>query len=234
MKELAALLDALVADAPVDKLSWADVESRSRRARRRPRRPTRLVLALAAIALLGLVGTAVGVGISLLGQQEHFHDSAPDHPDRIGPLVEVTADDSWSLIAWRSEAGICVDFAIPGNSPFSCGFPVRGAKSPSDARGRGLPTRAVGGFVSGGGLVGGDGKMTIFGVAATEVTRVTVELRDGRVVDAPLHDAPAALEANVRFFIVRLPPLPQRLGEVGPVVAYNAYAGDELIDRAPD
>jgi hypothetical protein len=231
VSELAAALDALVADAPVEKLGWADVEARARRRSR----SKRVVLALAAVALLGLAGTAVGVSITLLGQQEQLHDSAADHPDRLGPLVEITSGDEWSLIAWRSVAGVCVDFAIPGNSPFACGFPVRGAKAPADTTGSGPPTHAVAGFVSGGGLVGGDGKMTIFGIAAADVARVAIELRDQRVVDAPLYDAPAALEADVRFFIVRLPAMRQGLDDDGPVRAYRAYAENgSLIERFED
>ncbi len=31
-----------------------------------------------------------------------------------------------------------------------------------------------------------------------------VELRDGRIVDAPLYDAPPELDAEVRFFIARI------------------------------
>lgn len=247
MRELDLVLDELVADAPVDRIGWEDVLARSRRGRitssSRPRK--RLAIALATIVVLGVAGTAVAVGVSLLDQQKRFHDSAPDDPERLGPLVEVTAGESWALIAWQSKYGICVDFAIPGNSPFSCGFPVRGAKPSSDTSGAGAPTHAVAGFVSGGGLVGGDGQTTIFGVAANEVARVTVELHDGRVIDAQLHDAPPALDAEVRFFIVRLPlrsPEPVKglqtelyPNVVDPVRAYSAYASDgSLIERVED
>jgi hypothetical protein len=99
------------------------------------------VLALAGITLLALAGVAVSVG-SLLTQQERFHASVPDDPKRRGPLVEITSGDNWALIGWRSDVGICLDFAIPGNSPFGCGFPVRGAKPATDASGSGLPTHA--------------------------------------------------------------------------------------------
>lgn len=206
MRKLAVVLDELAADAPVAALSWSDVEARTegreRRRRRGRRRP--LLVAFAATGVLAIAGTAVGVGITLLDQQELFHDAAPDHPERVGPLVEITSGESWALIAWQSNFGVCLDFAIPGNSPFGCGFPVRGAKSATDSSGSGPPVHAVAGQVSGGGLVGGDGKTTIFGVAAEEVAAVKVELRSGLAVDAALYDAPPDLDAEVRFFIVRL------------------------------
>lgn len=241
MRDMAAVLDELAADAPVAALSWSDVEARSeaRERRRRHIRRRSLIVAFAATGVLAIAGTAVGVGITLLDQQERFHASAPDHPERLGPLVEVTAGESWALIAWQSKFGVCLDFAIPGNSPFGCGFPVPGAKPATDSSGSGLPVHAVAGQVSGGGLVGGDGKTTIFGVAAEDVAAVKVELRDGSTVDAPLYDAPPELGAKVRFFIVRLqlPPAPrdpgrsgrgygpggQILGGESPVRAFVAY-----------
>lgn len=234
MNELTTVLEELVADAPLEKASWPNVVARSRNVRRsrRSRRP--LALALAGITLLVLAGAAVGVG-SLLTQQERFHASVPDDPKRRGPLVEITSGDNWALIGWRSDVGICLDFAIPGNSPFGCGFPVRGAKPATDASGSGLPTHAVAGSFTGGNLVGGDGKASIFGVAAHDVSAVTVQLRDGRVVEAPLYDAPPALKSEVRFFIVRV-----RLAELerrpaDPVIAYSAYDRDGmLIERVED
>jgi hypothetical protein len=234
MNELARVLDDLGAGAPVEKASWSDVLERSRRSRTR-RVPRRVVLAMGVVTLLVSAGTAVGVGVTLLTQQERFHASVPDDPNRLGPLVEVTSGDNWALIGWRSEIGICLDFAIPGNSPFGCGFPVRGAKPSTDASGSGLPTHAVAGFFSGGNLVGGDGKATIFGVAAQEVAAVKIELRDGRIIDASVYDGPLALETQVRFFIARLPldELERRMSN--PVRAYNAYdRRGTLIERLND
>src|SRR5829696_463355 len=127
--------------------------------------------------------------IDLLEQQTRFHAQAAHDPRRLSPLVEVTSEDKWALIAWKSEAGICLDFAIPGNSPFACGFPVQGAQA---TRWR-HPTHTVAGFISGGGLVGGDGKATIFGVTAAGIAAVKVQLRDGRLLDARVHNAPSAL-----------------------------------------
>lgn len=233
MTGLPQVLDALVAEAPVDRMDWKDVEERSRRARRsQTRGPRRAVTVALAITALGVAGTAIGIGSDLLTQQERFHARAPDDPARRGPLVEIAAGEEWALVAWNSDAGICLDFAVPGNSAFSCGFPVRGAKRADDASGAGLPTHAVAGSVSGGGLVGGDGKTTVFGVAARDVVRVQVELRDGRVLEARLYDAPPSLGAAVRFFIVRMFLPPTRLRGEGPVRAFVAYdRAGTVIDR---
>lgn len=205
----------------------------SRRRGRRGRR--RLTLAVLAVALLVLAGSAVALRGDLLAQQEQFH-AVPDHPQARGPLVEIASREDWALIAWQSEAGLCLDFAIPGNSPFGCGFPVRGAKPATDSSGSGPPTHAVAGFVSGGGLVGGDGKTTMFGVAAREVAAVEVELADGRRVEAPIYDAPAELQAEARFFIVRRVLPPQGIDQrEGPVRAWLAYDDDgRLIERHED
>lgn len=235
MNELRAVLDELVADAPVEAANWRDVLMRSRSLRITHRGRRRLVLAIAVGMLLALTGTAIAVGIDLLTQQERFHDRVPDDPKRRGPLVEVTSGDNWALIAWKSEVGICLDFAITDNSTFGCGFPVRGAKPATDVTGDGPPTHAVAGSFSGGNLVGGDGNATIFGVAAHEVARVAVELAGGRIVAAPLFDAPSALSSQVRFFIVRLPLAQLERRPENPVRAYSAYDREgNLIERIED
>lgn len=232
MTDLAAVLDELAAGAPVESANWSDVCARSRR-RALPLSSRRRGPAIAvALLALALTGAAIGIGADLLTQQERFHDARRDDPRRRGPLVEITSGHKWALIAWNSDAGICLDFAIPGNSPFSCGFPVRGAKPASDASGAGPPTHAVAGTVSSGGLVGGDGKAAIFGVAASEVAKVDVELRDGRIVEAPLFEAPPQLDADVQFFIVRLTLPPRRLNDEAPVSAFIAYDGaGNVIER---
>ena len=235
MTDLANVLDELVRDAPVEKASWSDVRARARRMSRPPRARRRVVLALAIAALLALAGTAVGFGVDRLTQQERFQTRLPDEPRRVGPVVEVVSGDEWALIAWRSEIGVCLEFAVLGRSPFGCGFPVRGAKRPTDTSGAGAPTHAVAGFVSGARLAGGDGKTTVFGVAAQDVAAVKVEFRDGRLVDAAVHDAPPELAADVKFFIVRLDLPRQPLNGDSPVAAYRAYDHEgNLIERFAD
>lgn len=197
----------------------------------------RLVAAVAVVVLLVLTGAAIAAGIDLLTQQERFHERTPDDPQRQGQIVEVVSGEQWALLAWNSDAGLCLDFAIQENSTFSCGFPVRGANPGSTLPGQGRPTHAVAGAISGGNLVGGDGKATIFGVAALQVARVTVELSDGRILEARLYDAPRRLNSAVRFFVLRLPlgELERGLERNNPVHAYNAYNGEgSLIERLED
>lgn len=226
MTELSKVLDELALGAPIGRADWHDVVARSRgMGRRRVRRP--MLLAAALLMLLGLVGTAVGVGVSLLAQQERFHAQAPNDPERIGPLVEITSGDGWALIAWRSKVGLCLDFAVPDNSPFSCGFPVRGAGAPSP--GMEAPVHAIAGFVSPSFLLGvSDGKATTFGVAAEDVAAVKVELSDGRLVETQLFDAPPELVVDVKLFIVRL-----SLGALERTAAHDSWYGVRAL-RAYD
>ncbi len=222
-----ALLDELAAEAPVDRGDWPDVVARTRNLRRRDRRRRPAVVVVAVAAVLILTGTAIGLGTTLLTQSERFHANLPDDPKRLSPAEEIASGDGWALIAWRSDNGICLDFAVSGNLAFGCDFPVRGAKPPSNTLGSGPPIHAVGGFISFPGLVGlKDSKTTIFGVAARDVASVEIELRDGRMVKPQLYDAPPSLGANVKFFIVRLPLATPPIIDgknPSPVRFYNAY-----------
>lgn len=230
MTELTDVLDELVRGAPIGRADWHDVVARTREMPgRRIRRPMQLAAAL--LMLLALAGTAVGVSVSLLAQQERFHAQFPDTPPRIGPLVQITSGDSWALIAWRSNEGLCLDFAVPDNSPFRCGFPVRGTGSAG--AGQGPPVHAVAGFLSGSNLVGvSDGKASMFGVAAEDVSEVKVELSDGRLVNTQLFEAPPELVDHVKLFIVRLSLGALERTAEGGVRAYRAYdANGHLMER---
>ena len=232
MSELASVLDELAKDAPLERASWNDVLARAARGRsRRGRR--RLGFLVASAIILALAGTAVGLNEGLLRQQERFHARAPDDPRRIGPLVEIVSAADWALFAWRSKVGICIDFAIPGNSPFVCGLPVRGQTAGAESSGAGPPTHAIAAFEIGHRLAGGEGKMTTIGLAAGDVARAEIELSDGRVLDAPLYDAPAELDVPLRFFIVRFsPPPPRADGRGSAVHFYSAYDGEgRLLER---
>jgi len=235
MKELQIVLDEFGADARVDEANWSDVVARSRRATTGYRSRRTLVLALAAVILISLASVAIAAEFDLLTQQEQFHDRTPDDPARRGQSVQVAASDNWALIAWHSEAGLCLDFAIADNSTFSCGLPVRGAMPAADANER--SGHAVAGSISGGNLVGGDGRATIFGATAPEVARVVVELANGRLVVPHVYDAPPNLDAEARFFIarLRLDELERGLDRESPVRAYEAYDSDgRLIERVED
>lgn len=241
MSDLRTMLDDLVVGAPVEDQDWSDVVARAQRRTTEARRgvvrqrlrPAWLLLVV--LATLAIAGTAVGVTLGLRRQQEEFHANLPNDPRRDGPMVEITSGDEWALFAWNSDVGVCLDFAVPGNSPFGCDFPVRGAKSPTDRSGSGLPTHAVAGMLAGSNLKGGDGKATVFGIAASDVATVSVEFRNGRRVPASMFPAPPELGANVQFFISRLDLGVLEHGFANPVRAYLAYdASGRLVERFED
>jgi hypothetical protein len=178
--------------------------SRLRRAwRLRPRR-TRLVLVVAIFVLLAAVGTAIGVGVNLLAQQERFDEQReriPGEPKRIGPLVEIKSGPGWSLVAWRSDRGICVDFVVPQSSSGGCGFGVRG--EPRDTAHASAPPPRH--WVAGGTSSQPGAAIVIDGVVAEEVARVEIVLRNGRVLHPAVIEAPAELQANVDFFLIQVP-----------------------------
>jgi|GEM_PF-5031555 len=174
-----------------------------------------LILVLAVIVLLGVVGTAVGVGISLLGQQEQFdkqRESIPGEPKRIGPLVEISSGSGWSLIGWRSDRGLCLDLAVEGNSGGGCGFGVRGEPRASDVP---EPDHLISVSVTDS---PGNSSM-IAGVVARQVERAELVLTDGSIVETQLIEAPAELQADVAFLLVRLPAGKREL--LSAVVAYD-------------
>jgi hypothetical protein len=236
MNDLRATLDDLASDAPLHRADWGDVVRRSRRTSRIAWPRKRLLLALAIVALLAVAGTAIGVSTSLLTQVERFHAELPDDPNRTGPSAEITGGGNWALVAWQSDNGICLDFAVPGNAAYDCDFPVRGAKPPSNTLGSGPPVHAIAGFISFPKLVGAtDSETSIFGVAEPEVASVEIELRDGSVLKPPLYAAPPELNAKVKFFIARLDLPPYQPGSGSPVRFYKALNRDgALIERVPD
>ena len=75
--------------------------------------------------------------------------------------------------------------------------------------------------------------MTIIGLAAADVARAEIELADGRVLDAPLYEAPAQLDVPLRFFIVRFSPPPPRADRRGSAIdVYTAYDREgRLLER---
>jgi hypothetical protein len=204
----------------------------------RPNRllPLRRGLALAAalaLALIG-VGTAFAVGARLgdLGAFfEFFDDEAndPSIPRLIGDRAVITRGEDWAFVAWRSTRGLCTSLVFPKNQGgTSCGMPVVGA--PGEPRGR--DHLVVGGSYQG--LP--DEEIWINGVAAAGVRRVEVELTDGRRVQAPVYDAPAALGFDLKFFLVRARPpegWPPKVGIPGaPFLAFSAYdAQGRLLER---
>jgi hypothetical protein len=74
------------------------------------------------------------------------------------------------------------------------------------------------------------------GVAAANVSRVEVELTDGRRLQAPVYDAPAALGLDLKFFLGRTRPPEYGAPKVGipdlGLRAFSAYdARGRLLER---
>jgi hypothetical protein len=195
--------------------------------RRGPLR-TRLVIAIVLFLLLAGAGTAVGFGINLLAQEDRFEqqrERIPGEPKRIGPLVEITSGPGWSLVAWRSNSGICLDFAVAQSSGGGCGFGVRGEPRDTAHAGTAPPEHWISGAITS----GPGGATVIDGVVAEQVARVEVVLTNGRVLRPPVIEAPIELETDVDFFLVQVPAV-----ENGGVRVFIAFgdAGKVLERRA--
>jgi hypothetical protein len=192
-----------------------------------------LLAAATAVVALAAVGSAVGFGVNLLTQQERLHQQIssfdPHSPKTIGSSVEVASGSTWAFVAWKTAAGICLDYAVLGRAVSGCGFPVPGAIAADHSQ---EPLHEVGAVVASSGL-SSEGRAAIAGVAAPDVSSVQVELADGQILPAETYDAPEALAANVRFFLLRLPPGTSQNGQdVSFAQALLAYgANDRLLER---
>jgi hypothetical protein len=183
------------------------------------------------VALLAIAGGAIGVGLNLVGEQERIDNAgiAPSEMRAIGARVEVARGDDWSLMAWRSQNGFCIASAWAGasgavsNSVRSCG------RVPSEEPGAsrylvatlGVPTPAS------------DGRGLVAGIVMPTVSRIEIELADGRVLAARTVAAPEPL-ADVRIFLVRakFDQVPIRPGGLRPVRAYSLFSPDgRLLER---
>jgi hypothetical protein len=197
--------------------------------KRRPFRflPLRRRLALAAALVLALtgVGTAFAVGARLgdadLGAFFKFFDKETNHPSiphLIGERAVITRGEDWAFVAWRSTRGLCTSLVFPENEGgTSCGIPVVGA--PREAHG---PEHLI---IGGSTQRRPDDDLWIEGVAAANVSRVEVELTDGRRLQAPVYDAPAALGLDLKFFLVRTRPPKYGAPKVGiPEVPFRAFS----------
>lgn len=149
----------------------------------------RRVVVLVVALFFVVVGGAVAVTVAI---------EPGGSPRLIGQRVEVAAGSGWSLVAWKSDHGICLDFTLSSNEARGCGFPVLGAPPDSANPGNGPRPRAIG-YLS---LGGADSNAAVAGPLADGVARVDVELSDGRVLNARTHDAPADLATDLRFFVL--------------------------------
>jgi hypothetical protein len=195
--------------------------------RRRVAFATALVLALTSVGVVLAEGARVGD----LGSFFQFFDEAndPSVPRLIGDRAVITRGDDWAFIGWKSTRGLCTSLVFPQNEGgTSCGMPVVGA--PREAGG---PEHlVVGGTYQG----RPDDDLWVDGVAAANVSRVEVELSDGRRLQASVFEAPAVLGLDLKFFLVRTHPpesgAPKRGTPEPPFRAFSAYdAHGRLLER---
>jgi hypothetical protein len=198
--------------------------------------PRRLALAAALVLALIGVGTAtafaVGARLGDLDAFSEFFDEKtnnPRAPRLVGDRAVIARDDDWAFVAWKSTRGLCTSLVFSENEGgTSCGLPVVGA-TPNAPGSEHL-------------IVGGlyqrrpDDEFWLNGVAATHVSRVEIELVDGRRVEAPVYDAPAVLGLDLKFFLLRTPPPSDGAPTGGmpelPVRAFSAYdARGRLLER---
>jgi hypothetical protein len=195
----------------------------------------RLALAAALVFALTGVGTAFAVG-ARLGDRDldaffWFFDKEgndPSIPRLIGDRAVVTRGEDWAFVAWRSTRGLCTSLVFSENEGGTgCGLPVVGA---GETHGRE--------HLIAGSLYRGrpDDDLWFDGVVAANVSRVEVELTDGRRLQAPVYDAPAALGLDLKFFLGRTRPPEYGAPKVGipdlGLRAFSAYdARGRLLER---
>jgi hypothetical protein len=198
--------------------------------------PLRRRLAVAAALVLALtgVGTAFAVG-PRLGDLDAFfwffdrEGNDPSIPRLIGDRAVITRGEDWAFVAWRSTRGLCTSLVFSENEgATSCGLPVVGAP-PEEA----APEHLIAGSLHQGRP---DDDLWFDGVAAANVSRVEVELTDGRRLQAPVYDAPAALGLELKFFLGRTRPPEYGAPNVGipdlGLRAFSAYdARGRLLER---
>jgi hypothetical protein len=182
------------------------------------------------LTLLGMkaVTAAVVVAIAIAAASFALYRLAQDEErfgtrtnlNRIGGRALITRGEPFALVAWKSTRGLCTSLVFAENEVATrCGMPVVGA--PRDTGG---PDHLV---------VGGsyqrlpDDDLWFDGVAAANVSRVEVELTDGRRLEAPVYDAPATLGLDLKFFLARTRPPEHWPPKIGipepPVRAFSAY-----------
>jgi hypothetical protein len=186
-------------------------------------------LAIAAVAAV-IAGTAAALGLAHLVDKEDVNPVREESSiSLIGGRAVITHGEDWAFVAWRGARGLCTSLVSRENElATSCGMPVVGASRET----RGPEHLVVGGTYQG--RPGED--LWVDGAAAANVGRVEVELADGRRLQAPLYDAPAALGLDLKFFLVRARPPEDgaRKAKIpeSPVRAFSAYdAQGRLLER---
>lgn len=164
----------------------------------RRRRQSRRAGLVAAVALALLVSVGAGYAVATQALDAFDLRGGAYDPERIGERVQIAVVGNRSLYAWQSTRGICLGVAHDGKPAMSgCGMPVVGAP-PDKVFEQPAPTHLIG-YLAG----GADGNpLYVAGPIAKNVARVAVELIDGRVLEAPVYEAPAALDSQVNFYFL--------------------------------
>ena len=183
------------------------------------------IAALVVTVVAAVVGGGYAVGVSPFDQW-----GGPQAPKRVGDRVVVAAEDEWIVYAWETTRGICMGLSIDDEPRASgCGMPVIGA--PPD---RVFPQppyeHVIGLLISGAGKKrAGQERAYVMGPISASVSRVVVEVLDGRVLDAETFDPPKELNSPLRFYVLPLADPPWRSAEapqprpVSPVSAVSAF-----------
>jgi hypothetical protein len=155
----------------------------------RTRRRRRVVAVIAAAALLAIVAVpALGVGRDLFP----LRFLVPGEPQPLrGPAVVTSGTSSgarWTLTAYTTRRGICVDLETPKGGGGSCGGYAGTAIGPS-ATGFSNEIPSV---------------RFAYGAVAERVAAVKLLLADRTVVAVEPLPAPAELDVPLRFYIVEL------------------------------
>jgi hypothetical protein len=200
----------------------ANLLSEVGRPRQRLRRP-RLVVAIALVAVLVGAGTAVGVRFDFLAELERI-DERPWAPPQFRPLaprVEVARGPDWSFVVWESAGGLCVAQAAGAAANWAIGCGSGAARDEFSSKY--LITTLITAMKA------EDGRAGIIGFVEPEVSRIEIELGDGRVVTARTREAPPALDTDARLFLIRTP---IESAEVAAYASYASYAADgKLLER---
>jgi hypothetical protein len=130
---------------------------------------------------------------TLVGGASRANGSRVREPHRVGPIVTVISGPNWSLVAWRSDRGLCTSYGAPGDEGDGCGISLRKTidiiqigPMPS------LTFRRNAGMLS-------------IGVTRAAVAAVTLTV-SGTGTSARMYNAPPALRIRSRFFAVNGPP----------------------------
>ena len=175
------------------------------------------VIAIAAAALLA----------RLVDDDEGNRSADQNLPLAVGRAV-ITRGEDWAFVAWRGPRGLCTSIVFPESEvATNCGIPDVGA-----SRVGRRPELVVGGTYQG--RPGDD--LWVDGVVNAKASRIEVELSDGRRLQAPIYDAPAALGPDLEFFLLRTRPPEEPAPTMGApepsIRAFSAYgANGRLLER---